>query len=169
MYMASVADDSEETEWSHTLVIDMVRSTRQTLCITDVSVVYNFFGNIGGAYSLLALCFGLLYAVRSPEVETEFRLPGQRLLLWLFSYCCACGQFRWWPFRSHRTNKFEHMELPLTQSGPLYPPAPEPVIFSSADAFCLLHLLQQLDLELYLASAKTLHSGSMFWHDWSKL
>lgn len=96
-YLLPVTEDNEgkysDRIWSHTLVISMVRSTKITLHITDISVLYSFFGNVGGAYTLLTLVYGLLYSVKTPEVETEFALPGILAIKWLFTFATSHGKF----------------------------------------------------------------------------
>ena len=62
--------------WTHTLVISMIKTTTLTMHTDDVAVMYSFFGNIGGAYTLLTLFYGVFFAVKSPNVHTQFSLPG---------------------------------------------------------------------------------------------
>ena len=96
-YLLPVTEDNEgeysDRIWSHTLVISMVRSTKITLHITDIAVLYSFFGNVGGAYTLLTLVYGLLYSVKTPEVETEFALPGILAIKWLLACATSHGKF----------------------------------------------------------------------------
>lgn len=101
-WMQTVTGDIEDfNRWSHSLVISMVRSTKLALHIVDVSAVYSFFGNIGGAYTLLTLCYGLLCSVKSPEIETEFAFPGVWAVKWLLGGGLnkVCKQCQVWPFR----------------------------------------------------------------------
>lgn len=62
--------------WDHTLVVSLLRSTKQTMLITDVPAVVGLLGSLGGAYSLMVLCFTVFFVVRIPSVVTEFRFPG---------------------------------------------------------------------------------------------
>lgn len=107
-----------DSDWTHTLKIGLVRSTNQTLSITDVSVVYGFFGNIGGAYALLKLCFGLFFAVTTPAVTTKFRMSGVSVMPWvsgfisLMSKCCSCCA----PQRFQRLTFGQAAKLPEVQS-----------------------------------------------------
>ena len=86
--------------WTHTLVIGIVRSTRQTMFVTDVPAVVGLLGNFGGAYSLMVVMYGLFYAIQSPHVETGFQLPGQDFAVWLWLYAkqwrCMGQKYSWW-------------------------------------------------------------------------
>lgn len=133
--MGTVTDDIDSNEWSHTLKIGLVRSTKQTLSIADVASIYGFFGNIGGAYSLLVLCFGLLYSISSPKIETEFRIPGLALLLWICDHLCVCrGTFpklQFWPFKRALARHQAAKLVEVTATGPISASAPHPDAFSS--------------------------------------
>ena len=111
-FTSNVDEDVDSINWTHSLVINMVRSTNETLFVQDVSSMYGFFGNGGGAYSLMALCFALLYAVRSPEVETEFQIPGFALLLKLLELCrLVMSYLPGWLCRRRNVKKFAQFQL----------------------------------------------------------
>ena len=87
--------------WTHVLVIGMIRSTQQTLFITDVPAVVGLLGNFGGAYSLLVVCYGIFYAVQSPDFVTEFQLPGSSVAKRAAAYFPDCKGLmaKRWPCR----------------------------------------------------------------------
>lgn len=112
--METVTGDNEDFNmWSHSLVLSMVRSTKLALHIADTSAIYSFFGNIGGAYTLPTLCYGLMYSVKSPEVETGFALPGVQAVKWLFGVGLTkvCELCQAWPFRSCKSSKFQSFRM----------------------------------------------------------
>ena len=125
---STVTEDNELYGWKHTLAIDIVRSTKQVLQITDVSVVYGLFGNLGGALSLVVMMYGCLYAIESycPHVVTHFELKGTGALQSLCSMCCqvcrCCA-----PRKLRAPDSFQ----PLQQqpSGPASGAIPPPMFF----------------------------------------
>ena len=98
--MVTVVENSELYDlWTHKLVISMVKSTKLTLHIAAVPAIYNLFGNLGGAYTLLTLIYALLYTVKSPDIETHFSPPGVSAMKWLFA-------------KVHRLLPFKHHTMP---------------------------------------------------------
>ena len=88
------------------------------LQIADVPVVYGFFGNIGGALSLVVVLYGCFYAIKSYEpVETEFELQGASTVRtacsWIATKCKA--GWRILPTRS-RAQSFWPLRLQSQQS-----------------------------------------------------
>ena len=111
---------------SHTLALCMLRSTKQVKQITDVPVVYGFFGNVGGALSLVVVLYGCFYTVKTytPDVETEFQPKGlstaRRLGNWVASKSFAAWRqispdsnaYGFWPLKVSSRNSIDGIEQP---------------------------------------------------------
>lgn len=114
-YYATVTEDVEQGGWTHTLAICMLRGTKQVLLVTDVSVIYGLFGNIGGALSLVVMLYGCLYTIKaySPEVSTEFQIKGVDTLQYILSLFARLRRCSW-----HCKDRAAQTFKPLTLQGP---------------------------------------------------
>ena len=108
---------------SHTLALCVLRSTKQVKQVTDVPVIYGFFGNIGGALSLVVVLYGCFYTVRTytPDIETEFEPKGlptaRRVGTWVASKSSAA-----WRRISPRSNAYQFWPLRLSSRSSIEQP-----------------------------------------------
>lgn len=92
----------------------------QVLLVTDVSVVYGLFGNIGGALSLVVLLYGCLFSIKAyyPEIVTEFQVKGADTLLSIVCFfprlCCLL-----WPRKRQATQTNKPLTSQRSGLGPV--------------------------------------------------
>ena len=116
--------------WPHQITVGILRGSTETLNRTFVPALIGFWGNVGGAYTVMVLLYAMFFVLKSPLVETEFSIPGASAARFL----CRQVDTAWGDFRRSKYRTLNFASQQGHASSQALAPSPSIAISSSPAA-----------------------------------